>query len=152
MQYGEGVFVGYRYYDKKKVEPLFPFGYGLSYTQFTYHSLQLSAQSIRAEAGLQVHMEIENSGARAGKEIAQLYLCDVQSSLMRPPKELKAFAKVALQPGERRRVSFSLDREALAFYDDARKSWVVEPGEFEVLVGASSRDIRLSGKFQVEKE
>ena len=150
--YGEGIFVGYRYYDKKKVEPLFPFGYGLSYTQFTYHNLQLSAASIRAGQSLQVHVEIENSGACAGKEIVQLYLRDVQSSLVRPPKELKAFAKVALQPGERRRVSFSLDREALAFYDDAQKRWVVEPGEFEVLVGASSRDIRLSGKFQVENK
>ncbi len=150
VHYGEGIFVGYRYYDQKKVEPLFPFGHGLSYTQFTYHNLQLSAAATTAEDGLQVHVEIENSGARAGKEIVQVYVRDVQSSLVRPPKELKAFAKIALQPGERRQVSFSLGQEALAFYDDARKAWVVEPGEFEVLVGASSRDIRLSGKFQIK--
>ncbi len=145
VHYGEGLFVGYRYYDKKDIEPLFPFGYGLSYTTFAYRNL-----AIEPGETVRVSFEVENTGPREGKEIAQLYVRDVRSRLVRPEKELKGLAKVALRPGERRTVSLALDAEALSYYDDARRQWVVEPGEFEVLVGASSRDIRLRGRFTRE--
>ncbi len=147
--YGEGLFVGYRYYDKKELAPLFPFGHGLSYTTFQYRNLWLSAEQFNAADGLTVTVEVKNTGKRAGQEVAQLYVRDVKSSLVRPEKELKAFAKVALQPGESKIVEFKLDEEAFWFYNpaanDGRGGWVVEPGEFEILVGASSQDIRLKG-------
>lgn len=147
VYYGEGIFVGYRYYDKKEIEPLFPFGYGLSYTTFAYSNLVFDAAEYGLEDEIQVSVDVENTGTRAGKEVVQLYIRDVASSLMRPEKELKAFAKVALEPGETKTVTFTLDWEALSFYDPARKQWVVEPGEFKVLVGSSSRDIHLTGHF-----
>lgn len=142
--YGEGIFVGYRYYDKKDIEPLFPFGHGLSYTTFEYSDLEIDNSP---DGEITVSVKITNTGKRAGKEIVQLYLGDVESRLMRPEKELKRFAKVALQPGETREVAFTLDRQALAYYDPARKAWVAEAGTFEVLVGASSGDIRLRASF-----
>lgn len=145
VHYGEGLFIGYRYYDKKEIEPLFPFGFGLSYTQFDYANLALD---VDAEGGtVRVSLDVTNSGARAGQEVVQLYLRDVEASLTRPLQELKAFAKVTLQPGETQRVSLTLDAQALAFYDPARPGWVVEPGEFEVRLGHSSRDIALQGQF-----
>lgn len=142
VHYGEGLFVGYRYYDKKEIEPLFPFGYGLSYTTFAYRNLFV-------EAGEQIHvrLEVENTGTRSGKEIVQLYVHDVESRLVRPDKELKAFTKVELAPGQTKTVEFTLDADSLSYYDDARRQWLVEGGEFEVLVGSSSRDIRLRGNF-----
>jgi beta-glucosidase len=143
--YGEGLFVGYRYYDKKEIAPLFPFGYGLSYTTFEYSNLQV-AETFKVEDGLVVSVKIKNTGKRAGKEIVQVYVRDVRSSLVRPEKELKAFAKVELQPGASQTVNLHLDQEAFWFYDPARGGWVTEPGEFEILVGASSRDIRLIAK------
>ncbi|MBN2550441.1 MAG: glycoside hydrolase family 3 C-terminal domain-containing protein [Anaerolineales bacterium] len=146
--YGEGLFVGYRYYDKKDVEPLFPFGFGLSYTQFAYQNLKISSAVYSSGDAIQISLEVTNTGSRAGKEIVQLYLRDPEARLVRPPKELKAFAKVALQPGETRTVTFNLDQEALAFYDDAVKAWMVEDGVFEVLVGSSSRHIHLTGSFE----
>jgi beta-glucosidase len=149
VYYGEGIFVGYRYYDKKDIAPLFPFGHGLSYTIFEYRNLQLSASSIRGGETLTLSVEVKNAGTRLGKEVVQVYVRDVKSTLARPPKELKAFAKIELQPGEIRSVEFVLDGEALAFYDDVQHKWIVEPGEFEILVGASSRDIRLAAKLQV---
>jgi beta-glucosidase len=147
--YGEGLFVGYRYYDKKDVAPLFPFGYGLSYTTFAYRHLKLNAAIYAAAEPIQVSMEVENTGKRAGQEIVQLYIRDVHSTLARPEKELKAFAKVALAPGEIRTVTFTLDETALAFYHPGLKRWVAEPGTFEVLVGSSSRDIRLTAPFEL---
>ncbi len=145
--YGEGLFVGYRYYDKKRVEPLFPFGFGLSYTTFGYSSLRLSAQEIKSDDILQVSVDITNTGLRAGKEVVQLYVRDEQARLQRPEKELKAFAKVHLEPGERKTVTLSIAREALAYYDDHTHEWVAEAGAFEVLVGASSQDIRARHAF-----
>jgi len=172
VHYGEGIFVGYRYYDKKKIEPLFPFGYGLSYTTFAYRNLRLSASEVApspverppspplaggaggvgvdADEGLQVSVDVQNTGPRAGQEVVQLYVRDLESSLMRPEKELKAFAKVSLQPGETRTVTLTLDRESLACYDDLARQWVAEAGEFEVLVGSSSRDIRASARFTLQ--
>lgn len=150
--YGEGLFVGYRFYDKKDVEPLFPFGYGLSYTTFAYRDLRIGAPEYTAGDTIRVSVEIENTGRRAGQEIVQLYLRDVASHLVRPEKELKAFVKVALEPGEARRVEFALGEESLSYYDPAVKGWIAEPGEFEVLVGSSSRDIRLTGRFNFREK
>lgn len=148
--YGEGLFVGYRYYDKKGLEPLFPFGHGLSYTTFEYSGLELSSSSLRPGENLQVSFTIKNTGAAAGAEAAQVYLHDPESRLQRPEKELKGFAKVSLQPGESQIVSLTLDQQSLSYYDPAKPGWVAEPGRFEVLVGASSRDIRLSAAFTLE--
>jgi len=143
--YGEGLFVGYRYYEKKALAPLFPFGHGLSFTTFEYSNLQISDE-FKIEDGLVVSFDIKNAGKQGGKEVAQVYVRDAKSSLVRPEKELKAFAKVALQAGETKTIHLQLDREAFWFYDPLHGGWIVEPGEFEILVGASSQDIRLTGK------
>ena len=143
VYYGEGLFVGYRYYDKKDIAPLFPFGYGLSYTTFEYRHLVLdgTGDAIRAS------VDVQNTGGRAGKETVQVYVRDVKSRLVRPEKELKAFAQVALEPGETKTVTLTLDEESLSYYDPALKGWVAEAGDFDVLVGSSSRDIRLTARF-----
>ncbi|MBN1936226.1 MAG: glycoside hydrolase family 3 C-terminal domain-containing protein [Anaerolineae bacterium] len=140
--YGEGIFVGYRYYDQKKIAPRFPFGYGLSYTTFAYSNLRLDAAEYTVGDPVTVSVDVTNTGQRAGKEVVQVYVRDVACRLARPEKELKGFAKVALQPGETKTVTLELIERAFSCYDDAQKQWVVEPGEFEMLVGASSRDIR----------
>jgi beta-glucosidase len=140
--YGEGLFVGYRYYEKKDISPLFPFGYGLSYTTFEYSNLKILSQ-FQIEDGLKVSFDVTNTGKVAGKEIVQVYVRDIQASLVRPEKELKAFAKVMLQPGENKTINLDLDQEAFWFYDPSSGRWIVEPGEFEILIGASSQDIRL---------
>lgn len=152
VYYGEGLFVGYRYYDKKDIAPLFPFGYGLSYTTFEYRNLRLSTSELAPGETLGVSVDVQNTGQRAGQEIVQVYVRDVQSRLMRPEKELKAFAKVALEPGETQTVTLTLDQEALSYYDPAAKRWVAEEGEFEVLVGSSSRDIRLTARLSYKGE
>jgi beta-glucosidase len=152
VRYGEGIFVGYRYYDTKKVEPLFPFGHGLSYTKFQYSNLKLGAKSITPKDTLKVKVDVTNTGKVAGREVVQLYVRDVKSTFARPEKELKAFAKVALKPEQTRTVTFTLDREAFWYFDVARNAWNIEPGEFEILVGASSRDIRLTGLVTLEPE
>jgi len=149
VNYGEGIFVGYRYFDKKDLAPLFPFGHGLSYTTFVYSNLKM-AKKMKAGEQLKVTLEVKNIGKVAGKEVVQLYVSDLKSSLPRPSKELKGFAKVPLKPGESIAVEFSLDERSLAFYDPYKHGWVVEPGEFEVQVGSSSRDIRLIEKFMLQ--
>jgi len=149
--YGEGIFVGYRYYDAKKIEPLFPFGYGLSYTTFEYSNLRISTPNLRMGEKLNVTVDVKNTGTREGKEVVQLYVRDVESSLVRPPKELKGFSKINLSPGETKTVNFSPGKEDLSFYDPDLKQWVAEPGEFEVLVGSSSRDIRASALFRLKE-
>ncbi|MBN2388284.1 MAG: glycoside hydrolase family 3 C-terminal domain-containing protein [Anaerolineales bacterium] len=146
--YGEGVYVGYRYFDAKGVAPLFPFGHGLSYTQFAYSELKVP-KKVRAGEKVRVSLKVKNTGRAAGKEVVQLYVADPQSSLPRPPKELKGFAKLALKPGQAKTVSFTLDERSLAYYDPVRKAWVAEPGEFEVLAGSSSADIRVRAKFSL---
>ncbi len=143
VRYGEGLFVGYRYYDEKKIAPLFPFGHGLSYTDFSYSDL--TVEKLGTE--IKVQVAVTNSGSRAGREVVQLYVRDVKSSLVRPEKELKSFQKVELKAGETKIVTLALKESDLAFYDDAKKAWVTEAGEFEVLVGRSARDIQLKGKF-----
>jgi len=152
VRYGEGIFVGYRYYDKKEIEPLFPFGHGLSYTTFQYSNLRLNAKSLTPNELLKVRVDVTNTGKIAGKEVVQLYVRDVKSSVARPEKELKAFAKVELAPKQTRTVTFTLDREAFWYFDVTRNVWTTEPGDFEILVGASSRDIRLSETFTLVPE
>jgi beta-glucosidase len=149
VNYGEGIFVGYRYFDKIDRQPLFAFGHGLSYTQFEYSDLRLPSK-VKPGEPLNVSVIVKNTGLMAGKEVIQLYVADPIASLPRPPKELKGFAKLELEPGQSQEVSFSLDMRALSFYDPYRRSWVAEPGEFQVLVSSSSRDIRLKGSFTLE--
>ena len=144
VEYRESIYVGYRFYDSVKKDVLFPFGHGLSYTAFTYSDLNVSSRKIKAGDDLTVTFRISNSGKRAGKEIAQVYVRDIESTVFRPAKELKGFMKVDLAPGESELVSVSLDTRAFAFYDPQAEKWSVESGEFEILVGASSRDLRLS--------
>ncbi|GAB4536963.1 MAG: hypothetical protein Fur0018_27710 [Anaerolineales bacterium] len=143
MRYGEGLFVGYAWYDERQIAPLFPFGHGLSYTTFEYQAMELSAERFRPGDWLDVHVTLTNSGPRRGQEVVQVYVRDPQARLRRPPKELKGFVKVSLEPGETRTVTVSLHPDAFAYYDDARDEWVVEPGAFEILAGRSAGDIRL---------
>lgn len=147
--YSEGVFVGYRWFDTKNIEPLFAFGHGLSYTTFKYSKLKVVRGGDANSPGATVEFEITNTGKRAGAEVAQVYVQDVKSSVARPVKELKGFQKVALQPGEAKKVAVALDRGAFAFFDEKQSAWVAEAGEFKVLVGASVRDIRLTGEFSL---
>ncbi len=141
VHYGEGLFVGYRYYDKKKVPVQFPFGYGLSYTSFEY-SNPVAPDAFKDVDGLTVSIDITNTGKIAGKEIVQVYVHDRESILTRPPKELQGFAKVELEPGETKTVSIPLDFRSFAFYHPKYKTWITEDGEFDILIGASSQDIR----------
>ena len=149
VRYGEGIFVGYRYYDKKDVTPLFPFGHGLSYTKFRYSNLRLSSKKISSDETLKVKVDVTNTGKVSGKEVVQLYVHDIESAFARPKKELKAFEKIELKSKQKKTVTFTLDREAFWYFDDAKNSWNTETGEFEILVGASSRDIRLSEKIML---
>ena len=148
--YGEGIFVGYRYYDKKKIEPLFPFGHGLSYTSFEYSDLEIGSTEYEAEDSIEITVDVKNTGKQEGKEVVQLYVRDVESSLVRPEKELKAFKKVALRPGETKTVHFTLGKDALSFYDPQQKQWIAEAGEFEIMIGSSSRDVRVKGSFSLK--
>ena len=136
------------YYDFKEIEPLFPFGHGLSYTTFEYSNLRLNSTEFGPEDEIHVFLNITNTGKTAGKETVQLYLKDVESTLVRPPKELKAFTKIHLEPGETKTLSLTLSRDSLTYYDPAVNSWVSEAGEFELQLGSSSRDIRQKTKFK----
>lgn len=142
VRYGEGLFIGYRYYDARCVPVRFPFGYGLSYTTFAYSNPTVSATTFKDIEGVKVSIDVTNTGAVAGKEIVQVYVHDRQARLVRPPKELKGFAKVELQPGETQTVTIELGFRAFAYYDPAYHQWVTEDGEFDILIGASSADIR----------
>ncbi|MBR1863274.1 MAG: glycoside hydrolase family 3 C-terminal domain-containing protein [Ruminococcus sp.] len=149
VEYREGIFVGYRYYDKKDIEPLFPFGFGLSYTRFEYSNITVSEDEIMDNRILTVSCDVKNTGAVEGAEVVQLYVSDKESTVVRPVKELKGFEKVSLRPGESKKVVFNLDKRAFAYYEPAVKDWFVEYGEFEILIGASSRDIRLRASVYV---
>ena len=142
VRYGEGIFIGYRYYDAKQVPVQFPFGYGLSYTTFAYNNLKASPASFKDVDGLTLSVDVTNTGKVAGKEVVQVYVHDAKSGLVRPPKELKGFAKVELQPGETKTVSLALDFRAFAYYHPGYMQWITEDGEFDLLVGSSSADIR----------
>jgi beta-glucosidase len=147
--YKEGLLVGYRWFDTKKIEPLFPFGYGLSYTTFKYSNLNLVPGPEALGAPVTVEFELANTGSRAGAEVAQVYVQEASPSLPRPLKELKGFKKVLLQPGEKQKVSLVLDRNAFAHYDPDQKAWVADKGDYKILVGGSSRDLLLDGKFKL---
>ena len=149
-EYREGVFVGYRYYDKKKMDVLFPFGYGLSYTTFEYSGLKLSADRIRDTETLTVTVTVKNTGKRAGKAVVQLYVGDSESTPIRPVRELKGFSKVALAPGESREVSFDLDKRSFAYWNQAIHDWHVETGVFTIEAGSSSRELPLRETVEVE--
>jgi beta-glucosidase len=150
VEYREGLFVGYRYYDAVKLRPLFPFGHGLSYTSFEYSNLKVDKKSLRDTETLKVTVEVKNSGSVAGKEVVQLYVGDLEASVLRPVRELKGFAKVALQPGEKKTVSFVLAKRAFAFWSPAHGDWTVETGDFEISVGSSSADLRAREVVRVE--
>ena len=150
VAYGEGIYVGYRYYEKMEREVLFPFGFGLSYTRFTYSDLHLSNDSVTDTEGLTVSLKVKNTGSRAGKEVVQLYVRDLETATGRPEKELKGFAKVFLEPGEEKEISFFLDRRAFACYDTDLHDWHVESGEFMILAGSSSSQPELEKKVYVE--
>jgi beta-glucosidase len=147
INYEEGIMVGYRHFDTNNIEPQFPFGFGLSYTSFKYSNLRISSTELSKDESLDVLVDITNSGKREGKEIIQLYIKDLECSLIRPDKELKGFEKIFLKPGETKTVKFSINPTHLAFYDDEIHDWRIEPGIFEVLIGKSSRDVELTGKF-----
>ena len=149
-EYREGVFVGYRYYDKKNMKVLFPFGHGLSYTTFGFSDIRISADSIRDTDTLTVTATVTNTGKRAGKAVAQLYVGDAESTALRPVRELKGFAKVALQPGESRPVSFTLDKRSFAVWNEEIHDWYVETGDFTIEIGGSSRDLPLKATVRVE--
>ncbi len=150
VNYAEGIFVGYRHFDRKGLEVLFPFGHGLTYTSFAYHDLRVSPKSIQFGQKVEVSFYLKNTGAREGSEVVQLYVGDRESSLPRPPKELKAFQKITLKAGEEKQVRFEIDETMLSFYNPERKGWMVEPGAFDAIVGSSSTDIWLRGAFALE--
>lgn len=152
VEYKEGIFVGYRHFDKENIDPLFCFGHGLSYTTFKYSNLKVKTKKNGSEIKIKISFSIKNTGGVEGSEVAQIYISDLVSSLERPIKELKAFKKVKLSEGEKKEIEIELDKTALAFYSDVVESlWMYEAGIFEVLVGSSSKDIRLQEKFEVEE-
>lgn len=149
MPYNEGIYVGYRFIDKNKLKPTFPFGHGLSYTEFKYGKATIDKNAGSADDTFTVTVPVTNVGDREGKEVVQLYISDLKSTVDRPVKELKGFKKVSLKPGETAEVKFTISRDALSYFDADKHQWVVEPGKFEALVGSSSRDIHSKVPFTV---
>ena len=145
--YKEGIFVGYRWYESKKIEPLYPFGYGLSYTKFEYSNLKLSKKTINKGEVLSATFEVKNVGKVAGAETAELYVHDVESSVPRPLKELKGFKKVLLNPGESKTIEIELLGKDFSYWDPTKKDWYAEPGEFTIMVGSASNDISQTANF-----
>jgi beta-glucosidase len=150
VDYSEGIFVGYRGYEKAGIKPLFPFGYGLSYTTFAYSDLKIAPAAKGTGALLAVSFKVKNTGSREGAEIAQVYVGDSHAPVPRPPKELKGFDKVSLRPGESRQLTVLLDRRAFAFYNSSKHDWDAASGNFVILVGSSSVDIKLQGKYSLQ--
>lgn len=151
MKYNEGIFVGYRWADKqKKVKSLFPFGHGLSYTTFAYGKPVADKKVMSAADQISFTVTVKNTGDREGQEVVQLYISDKKSSLPRPVKELKGFKKVKLAPGEEKEVTFTIDKEALSFFDDAQHAWIAEPGKFEAIIAASAADIKGIVPFELK--
>ena len=150
-KYNEGIFVGYRWTDKqKKVKPLFPFGYGLSYTTFEYGKPVADKKTMSADDTITFTVSVKNTGTREGQEVVQLYISDKKSSLPRPVKELKGFDKVKLAPGEEKNISFTITKDALSFFDDTKHEWVAEPGKFEAVIAASAADIKGVVPFELK--
>lgn len=150
VEYREGVFVGYRYYDKKKMDVLFPFGHGLSYTSFVYGNLKLDKEQMSDSESLKVSVDVTNTGTRKGKEVVQLYVAPLNGSIIRPVRELRGFDKIDLNPGETKTVSFQLEKRAFAYYDMEAEDWTVESADYEIQIGKSSRDIVAAAKVHVE--
>jgi beta-glucosidase len=148
VRYGEGLLVGYRWFDAKKIEPLFPFGFGLSYTRFQYSDLSLK---VSEDGKVTAEFSVSNVGSRDGAEVTQLYVQEVKPRLQRPLKELKGFSKIFLKAGEKKTLTIPLDERSFAFYDPEKKSWIAEAGDFKILVGGSSRDIELQQGFRLAK-
>lgn len=149
VTYHESIFVGCRWTDKNNIKPLFPFGHGLSYTTFKYGKVAIDKKNMTSGETVTVTVPVKNTGNRAGAEVVQLYISDLKSSLPRPVKELKGFEKVELAPGEEKLVSFRITEEALQFFDDKKHSWIAEPGDFEVFIGASATNIKGKTKFKL---
>lgn len=149
VEYREGIYIGYRYYDTAKKDVLFPFGFGLSYTKFEYSDLKVSAKSIKDTDTVKVSFKVKNVGDRDGAEVAELYVAQENSTIFRPVKELKGFKKVFLKAGEEKEIEIELGKRAFAFYDVDLGDWHVETDTYKLLVGASSRDIRLEGEVEV---
>ncbi len=147
--YSDGIYVGYRHFEKYKIKPLFPFGFGLSYTTFQYSDLKLSSKEMDKNGRLTVSFAIKNTGQVKGAEVTQLYIKNMTASIDHPEKELKRFEKINLNPGEKKMIEFEIDEKALSFFDPTKKTWVAEVGEFEALVGSSSDSIELKGKFNL---
>lgn len=150
IEYTEGILVGYRWYDTKNIEPLYPFGHGITYTDFAFSGMKLSADNISSADILTVSFNVKNTGKVAGATVAQVYVKDVEASVMRPEKELKGFKKIKLAPGESQTVSIQLDANAFSFWDDKTRHWKLENGEFEILLGKSSRNIISKKKLSVK--
>lgn len=148
--YAEGLFVGYRYYNKKEIAPAYPFGYGLSYTTFEYSDITVSKNEILDTEELAVTLKVKNTGKVKGKEVIQLYVRDMESSVIRPEKELKGFEKIELEPDEVKEVKFTLDKRSFAYYNRQISDWHVETGAFQILIGSSSDDIRLKTQITVK--
>ena len=148
--YREDIFVGYRWADKEKIKPLFPFGHGLSYTTFAYGKPSADKKTMTVDDTISFTVNVKNTGTREGQEVVQLYISDKKSSLPRPVKELKGFQKVKLAPGEEKAVTLTIDKKALSFFDDAKHEWVAEPGKFEAIIGSSSRDIKGTVPFELK--
>jgi len=151
VNYAEGIYVGYRYFDSKNVEPLFPFGFGLSYTTFAYSGLTVTPGKTAGKQPVEVSLKVKNTGPRAGAEVVELYVHDGHAKIDRPVRELKGFQRVELKAGETRAVKFTLDRAALSYWSPEKQGWVAEPGRFEIQVGASSRDIRLRAPLELTR-
>ena len=149
VEYREGVFVGYRYYDTKKMAVLFPFGHGLSYTTFEYSNMTLSANEIQDTDTLTVSLKVKNTGTMAGKEIVQLYVADKTNAIQRPVKELKNFVKVFLEPGEEKTVEMTLNKRSFAWYNAEINDWHVATGDYDIIAAASCEDIRLTETVHV---
>ena len=145
--YPEGVFIGYRHFDKAAVKPQFPFGYGLSYTTFAYKNLSVTPASVSGDQPVTVSFDVTNTGHRAGAEVAEVYVGEPHPGVPRPVKELKGFTKVQLNAGETRRVSLTLDRRAFSYYDSGKHGWTADAGEFNIYVGHSAAQIDLTGKM-----
>lgn len=149
-KYNESIFVGYRWTDKQKIRPLFPFRHGLSYTTFAYGKATVNKKVMKIDEQIAITVPITNTGKRIGSEIVQLYISDLKSSLPRPVKELKGFSKIQLAPGETQEVTFLIDKQALSFFNDSRHEWVAEPGKFEAQIAASATDIKSKVTFELE--
>jgi beta-glucosidase len=149
VKYAEGVFVGYRHYDKSQPQPLFPFGFGLSYTTFAFSNLKVTPAAPGSLAAA-VTFDVQNTGSRPGAEVAQVYVSDPSAKVRRPFEELKGFARVELGPGETKHVSIPLDRRSFAYWDAARHDWTVDPGQFVIRVGDSSVNLPLEAQFGVQ--